>query len=210
MISITSVPKPPRTGVSRDARTDASLTRVIRSRRKGLRRGQFRRQRRVPPTPWSLSQPDEPFQLPGIGPAHATASVTRQPPVPDPAALEPGVKHALPDPHFGRQIDHEPFVPTQPGTPRVTGGAIAWRVFPNQSADDVLMEPHRPVRRAKVLRVQLPGDRDERPAHGTEFPDAGHHAGENGGLLVPAHKTGPHNTGPSAPPPRDGHAGPHP
>ena len=133
-----SVPKPPRTGVSRDARTDASLTWVIRLRRKELRRGQFRRQRRVPPTPWSLSQPDEPFKLPGIGPAYATASVTRQPPVPDPAALDPGVKQALPDPHFGRQIGHEPFVPTRPGTAQAPGGSIGWRVLPNQSGDDVL------------------------------------------------------------------------
>src|SRR3954454_4503688 len=91
LIAIRGVPKPPRTRVSRDARTDASLTRVIRLRREGLRRGQFRRQRRVPPTPWSLSQPEEPFELPGIGPAYATASVTGQPPVPDPAAPEPGV-----------------------------------------------------------------------------------------------------------------------
>ena len=118
------------------------------------------------------------------------------------------MKRALPDPHFGRQIDHEPFVPTQPGTPRVPGGSIGWRVFPNQSADDVLMEPHRPIRRAKALRVQLRGDRDERPAHGTEFPDAGHHAVEIGGMLVPADRTDQHMTGLLTARPGDGHADP--
>jgi hypothetical protein len=70
------------------------------------------------------------------------------------------------------------------------------------------MEPHRPVRRAKALRVQLPGDRDERPAHGTEFPDAGHHAVEIGGLLVPANRTDQHVMGLLTARPGDGHAGP--